>query len=57
LFNDASAVASFVASRNSGTIVTAKGARFQDLKRARSPPPHSIDEGIARNPTQNFIPR
>lgn len=56
LFNDASAVASFVASRNSGTIVTAKGARFQDLKRARSPPPHSIDEGIARNPTQNFIP-
>lgn len=56
LFNDASAVASFVASRNSGTIVTAKGARFQDLKRARSPPPHSIDEGIARNPTQKFIP-
>ncbi|XP_011010815.1 PREDICTED: uncharacterized protein LOC105115583 [Populus euphratica] len=56
LFNDASAVASLVASRNSGTSVTAKGARFQDLKRARSPPPHSIDEGIARNPTQNFIP-
>ncbi|KAJ6313578.1 hypothetical protein OIU77_014963 [Salix suchowensis] len=48
-------VTSFVASRNSGTSVTAKVARFQDLKRVRSPTQHSIVEGIARNPTRNFI--
>uniref|UniRef100_A0A6N2MYK8 PCI domain-containing protein n=1 Tax=Salix viminalis TaxID=40686 RepID=A0A6N2MYK8_SALVM len=53
--NDASTVTSFVASRNSGTSVTAKVARFQDLKRVRSPTQHSIVEGIARNPTRNFI--
>lgn len=55
--NDASTVTSFVASRNSGTSVTAKVARFQDLKRVRSPTQHSIVEGTARNPTRNFIQR
>ncbi|CAK7332935.1 unnamed protein product [Dovyalis caffra] len=60
-FNDdpkSSAVTSFVSSRNSGTSVTAKVARFQDLKRGRSPPPppHSVDEGVSRNFCQNFLP-
>ncbi|BFG15258.1 hypothetical protein CerSpe_015320 [Prunus speciosa] len=48
-----SAVTSFVVSRNSGTSVTAKIARFQDTKGARSPPFMSNDE---RNSTQG-VPR
>uniref|UniRef100_A0A6N2MVW6 Uncharacterized protein n=1 Tax=Salix viminalis TaxID=40686 RepID=A0A6N2MVW6_SALVM len=50
--NDASTVTSFVASRNSGTSVTAKVARFQDLKRVRSPTQHSIIFMLAVGITQ-----
>lgn len=50
-----SAVASFVVSRNSGTTDTTKVARFQDLKRTRSPPSLSIDEVVIRNPNQTVL--
>ncbi|XP_038723108.1 SAC3 family protein B isoform X2 [Tripterygium wilfordii] len=43
-----SAKTSFVASRNLGTGVTAKVARFTDLKRTRSPPLHYSDEEIPK---------
>lgn len=51
-----SAVTSFVVSRNSGTSVTAKIARFQDTKGARSPPFMSKDENI-RNSIQGVPTR
>ncbi|KAJ4845709.1 hypothetical protein Tsubulata_014579 [Turnera subulata] len=47
-----SAVTSFVASRTSGTSVTATVARLQDPKRARSPPSLSADEDLSRNYNQ-----
>ncbi|XP_061989417.1 SAC3 family protein B isoform X1 [Rosa rugosa] len=50
-----SAVTSFVVSRNSGTSVTAKVARFQDTRGTRSPPLLSRDVNI-RNSTQS-VPR
>ncbi|KAK9933542.1 hypothetical protein M0R45_020737 [Rubus argutus] len=50
-----SAVTSFVVSRNSGTSVTAKVARFQDTRGTRSPPFVSKDVNT-RNSTQG-VPR
>ncbi|KAJ9182012.1 hypothetical protein P3X46_006050 [Hevea brasiliensis] len=52
-----SAVTSFVASRNSGTSVTAKISRFPELKRTRSPPSQASDEDISRNSRQTFFQR
>ncbi|OAY55893.1 SAC3 family protein B isoform X4 [Manihot esculenta] len=52
-----SAVASFVASRNAGTSVTAKISRFPEIKRTRSPPSQALDEDISRNPRQTFLQR
>ncbi|XP_031286799.1 SAC3 family protein B isoform X1 [Pistacia vera] len=50
-----SAVTSVVASRNSGTSATAKIARFQDLKRTRSPPLLSGDEEFSRKSSQPMV--
>ncbi|KAI9194620.1 hypothetical protein LWI28_007679 [Acer negundo] len=52
-----SSVTSLVASHNSGTSATAKIARFQDLKRTRSPPLLARDEEFPRNSNQTTITR
>ncbi|XP_044498043.1 SAC3 family protein B isoform X3 [Mangifera indica] len=52
-----SAVTSVVASPNSGTSAMAKIARFQELKRTRSPPLLSGDEEFSRKSIQPMHPR
>ncbi|KAK6254613.1 hypothetical protein SCA6_015918 [Theobroma cacao] len=51
------AVASFIASRISETSVTSKIARFQESKRARSPPSLSVDDTVPRNSSQAILQR
>ncbi|XP_022722839.1 SAC3 family protein B isoform X2 [Durio zibethinus] len=51
------AVTSFVASRNSETSVTAKIARFQEPKRAKSPPSLSVGDTVPRYSSQMILQR